>query len=113
MVLLLIVVDGNNPGLAGSIERILTSGQQSTAREGACLLAELVTHAEGRIIIMPGGGISAANVSDLVRSTGVTEVHWSGMKLKPSSMKFRNEESHMGSSTAGSEYMVPVGDACK
>ena len=33
--------------------------------------------AQGRITILPGGGIDASNVAKLVRETGVTEVHFS------------------------------------
>ena len=56
-------------------ERILTSGGKSTAMEGAYNIARLVSKAASRIKIMPGSGVSEANVADLVRFTGVSEVH--------------------------------------
>jgi len=57
--------------------RILTSGGAPTAPEGAAHIARLVQRAQGRITILPGGGIDATNVAALVRETGVNEVHFS------------------------------------
>jgi copper homeostasis protein len=55
--------------------RILTSGGSTTALDGAEKLAELVVRARGRIGILAGGGVRPANVAEIVRRTGVTEVH--------------------------------------
>jgi copper homeostasis protein len=55
--------------------RVLTSGGKPTAAEGAATIVELVSHAAGRIEIMPGGGIRADNVLQIVRSTGCHQVH--------------------------------------
>ena len=57
--------------------RILTSGGAPTAPEGSAHIARLVQQAQGRITILPGGGIDATNVAALVRETGVSEVHFS------------------------------------
>jgi copper homeostasis protein len=38
----------------GNIQRILTSGQESSALEGIDLIRDLIKKAQGRIIIMPG-----------------------------------------------------------
>ncbi len=58
-------------------ERILTSGGARTATEGAEFIAAMVTRAAGRISIMAGSGVNAGNVAELVRRTGVREVHGS------------------------------------
>lgn len=58
-------------------DRVLTSGGASTAPEGAGQIARYVQQAQGRITILPGGGIDASNVAQLVRETGVQEVHFS------------------------------------
>lgn len=55
--------------------RILTSGQQRSVPEGLQLLVELGAYANGRISIMPGGGITLRNVGEVIRSTGISEVH--------------------------------------
>jgi copper homeostasis protein len=55
--------------------RVMSSGGQPTAREGAAALAELNRHAAGRIEVMPGGGINAENVGENVRLTGCNQVH--------------------------------------
>ncbi len=69
-------------------ERILTSGQQSTAILGAGLIRELVKQAAGRIIIMPGSGVRSSNIADLRRETGAYEFHSSARTNKKSAMDF-------------------------
>lgn len=63
--------------IALGFERVLTSGGALTAQAGAEQLAALVSQADGRIRILAGAGVRASNVADLVRRTGVREVHGS------------------------------------
>lgn len=63
--------------IALGFERVLTSGGALTALAGAEQLAALVRQADGRIRILAGAGVRASNVADLVRRTGVREVHGS------------------------------------
>ena len=57
--------------------RILTSGCQPTAVEGAELLQQLVKQADGRITILAGSGITPENAAALKQKTGVPEIHGS------------------------------------
>lgn len=57
------------------VRRILTSGGAADAASGAANLARLSALARGRIEIMAGGGIRAENVRDLIRASGVQQVH--------------------------------------
>lgn len=72
-------------------ERILTSGQQPTAVQGAALLSELVTKAKDRIIIMPGSGIRPENIAPLVQQTRAKEYHSTAKKTISSKMQFENK----------------------
>jgi len=56
-------------------KRILTSGGAKSALEGAAVLAKLIEAAGGRIIIVPGAGISAANIVEVARQTRAREFH--------------------------------------
>ena len=56
-------------------ERVLTSGGATTAATGAARIADLVAQADGRIVVMAGSGVTAAGAADLLRHTGVTELH--------------------------------------
>lgn len=58
-------------------ERVLTSGGALTALEGAERIAGLVQQAAGRIGILAGCGVSARNAGEIVRRTGVTQIHGS------------------------------------
>jgi copper homeostasis protein len=57
------------------VTRVLTSGSAPTALEGNARLRALVEQSAGRITILAGGGVRAANVRDVVSLTGVSEVH--------------------------------------
>ena len=77
------------------IERILTSGQQATAVEGAGLIRELVQQSAGRVSIMAGSGVSEKNVAELVQLTGVKEVHASLRSKITSRMEFKGADVSM------------------
>ena len=48
---------------------------ESLAPDGATLIAQMVSQAAGRISVMPGCGLTADNVVDVMAITGVQEVH--------------------------------------
>jgi copper homeostasis protein len=58
------------------IGRVLTSGGEATAVEGAESLTRLVEHAAGRIAILAAGGVRPHNAAALIARTGVEEVHF-------------------------------------
>lgn len=72
-------------------ERILTSGQQPTAPQGADLIAQLIEKACGRIIIMPGSGVRENNIAALVRRTKADEYHSTAKTVVKSNMQFKNK----------------------
>lgn len=78
-------------------ERILTSGGEASALKGADILAKLIKQAQGRIIIMPGAGVSSNNISDIIKITGAKEFHASARHAVKSEMQFRNPRLSMGS----------------
>ena len=84
--------------------RILTSGQQSTALEGIPLLTSLVKQADGRIIIMPGCGVNASNAAHILQATGATEIHASASTMMPSLMKFSRSDVYMGAKGADEDH---------
>ncbi|MEU8801662.1 copper homeostasis protein CutC [Spirillospora sp. NPDC048819] len=91
--------------LAGlGIDRVLTSGQDVTALEGAPLIAELVKHAGDRIIVMPGGGITDRNVARVAGATGAREIHFAALSEVPSPAVHRNPYPFMGGELRQPEY---------
>ncbi len=71
-------------------ERILTSGGRPLAMDGAFTIAQLVKQSDSRISIMPGSGVRASNIMELLHQTGVTEFHSSARNLVPSGMEYQN-----------------------
>mgnify|MGYP000177118216 CR=1 FL=1 len=57
--------------------RILTSGTKDTAEAGIPIIRQLVEHAAGAIMILPGGGVTASNIKRILTETGAREVHGS------------------------------------
>lgn len=64
-------------------KRILTSGCQPTAVEGAEMLKRLVEKAAGRITILAGSGVTPENVVALREKTNVPEIHGSCKTTRP------------------------------
>ncbi len=95
------------------VDRVLTSGQQATAWEGVGLIEALVNQAAGRIIVMPGGGINAHNLSALVQQTGVRECHVSGRTRRASQMQYQNHRAYMGGTLRLPEYERKVTDTAR
>ena len=62
-------------------DRILTSGQSDTAEKGLKMLLELKQKANGKISIMPGGGINENNCHIFLKN-GFNEIHLSAKKKK-------------------------------
>jgi copper homeostasis protein len=78
------------------VDRVLTSGQEVSVLEGLDLICELQKLAHGRIIIMPGGGLTPRNIQKIAQISGVSEVHLSARSTVDSKMQFRNSRCFMG-----------------
>ena len=76
--------------------RILTSAGAKTALQGAAKLAELAAAARDRILVLPGAGITASNLAEVVQKTGAVEFHSGlGTVLPYSSRDFAAFESEV------------------
>ncbi len=93
------------------VDRILTSGQEATAVEGLDLLTGLVKHAADRITIIACGNLNERNISRVITSTGVKEVHFTAFSQVASDMSYRNERVFMGGTLRPPEYSRSVTDA--
>ena len=92
------------------IDRVLTTGQESSALEGLDLITDLVQTAADRIIIMPGGG-TERSVQKVVAQTGVKEFHLLGTRSVDSPMRHRNPRVFMGGELRPPEFTRLVTDA--
>ena len=62
------------------VNRVLTSGQETSAVKGIELLKKLRQYCSEKLVILPGGGITIHNVLQF-KNTGFKEVHFSATKL--------------------------------
>ena len=90
--------------IALGIDRVLTSGQEASCLEGLEMIAALQRQAAGRIIVMPGGGLTPQNVLKIVQGTGVNEVHLSARSSVESGMAYRNNRVYMGGTLRPPEF---------
>lgn len=86
-------------------DRILTSGGYDKAIDGIESIAEAVKIAAGRIEIMAGSGVVAANARELA-ATGVDALHFSAKCMVAGGMKYRNPRISMGGSSAVDEFAL-------
>jgi copper homeostasis protein len=61
--------------LALQVDRLLTSGRAKSAVAGAELIGRLARHAGESLTVIAAAGIGADNAAQLVRVTGVKEIH--------------------------------------
>lgn len=57
------------------VARVLSSGGAAVALDGSVTLAAMIERAGRGLTVVAGGGVRATNVVELVRRTGVREVH--------------------------------------
>jgi copper homeostasis protein len=86
------------------VERVLTSGQERTVVEGLDVIIALMKQAAGRIIIVPGGGISERSLPRILAATGAREFHISASETQASVMTYRNPRVAMSRTFGPSEY---------
>ena len=60
-------------------KRVLTSGGEGSAIQNVNTLAALHKQANGRIIILAGGGVRSSHAKELIEKTRVTEIHSSAI----------------------------------
>jgi copper homeostasis protein len=57
------------------VTRVMTSGQEASAYNGAANIAAYIRQAAGRIEILPAGGINRFTVADVIQRTGCDQIH--------------------------------------
>ena len=77
-------------------KRVLTSGGAAKVTEGLAVVSCMVQIAKGRIMVMPGGGITPETIASVAEATGATEFHASLRTARPSPVEFRRQDVHMG-----------------
>ena len=76
---------------SAGVTRVLTSGGARNALLGADDIGSIVEAAGSRLIVVAGGGIREENVAEVVRRSGVREIHVRGTKLRHTTMAPANE----------------------
>lgn len=88
------------------VDRILTSGQQPQALQGAPLLRKLHEQAAGRIILLAGCGVNESNIRQLHELTGIREYHFSARESFKSQMQYSKPDVFMGDPNADEDSLL-------
>lgn len=94
--------------IALGCERVLTSGTQARAIDGADTIRALLAQAAGRIGVMPGAGVDSGNIAALAAATGAREFHASAKRVRPSGMHYPARLADM----AAGEWRTDVAEVC-
>jgi copper homeostasis protein len=93
------------------VTRVMTSGQEATAYNGAANIGSYIRHAGTRIEILPAGGINRFTVADVVSRSGCNQVHASLTTVsKDLSVNARPQVS-FGGNLKPPEHEFPVTDS--
>lgn len=95
------------------IPRVLTSGGECDVWRGSERLRELVARAQGRIVILPGGGVTALRAKELLDYTGAKEIHLSARHTVPSRMQFQRDDIPMGATQITPESDHKIADVAQ
>ena len=97
------------------VDRVLTSGQEASVLEGMPLITELVKRAGERIVVMPGGGITARNVERIVSAAQPREIHFAALQTGPAACDSAATHVFMGGELRPPEYdrVVTSGDTIR
>lgn len=86
------------------VDRVLTSGGAPTALEGAEELARLVGRAGGKLTVVAGGSITAENAAEIVRRSGVREIHLRAAGQVESAMRHRRVDVSLTRAAPAGDY---------
>lgn len=75
-------LDALETAIGLGFDTVLTSGAQMRAIEGLETMRAMVEASAGRIDIMAGGGVNAAQIEQIISATGVNWVHGSCSRLQ-------------------------------
>jgi copper homeostasis protein len=92
------------------IPRVLTSGGERDVWHGISRLHDLVRQAADRITILPGGGVIATRIAELLRETNAKEIHLSARHQIETRMQFRRDDIPMGASHITPESLHKITD---
>ena len=92
------------------VERVLTSGLDTTALEGLPTIVKLVKKAQGSIIVVPGGGINERNLKRILSESGAREYHCSARSSFASCVVYRNSRVHISPSFGPVDFKVKFAD---
>ncbi|HLV01911.1 MAG TPA: copper homeostasis protein CutC [Acidobacteriota bacterium] len=90
------------------ITRVLTSGRAPAAAGGLAEIRRTLEQANGRIEVLPGGGIEVDEVDTILRETGCRQIHLYLSREAPDLSTSANPSIQFGGSLPDDESMYPA-----
>ena len=92
------------------ITRVLTSGQRPNVVEGMDTIKKLIDRADGRIEVLPGGGIATHMLEEVIARTGCSQVHLTAWTTTRDSSTERNPSVTFGGALTPPENSYAIAD---
>ena len=93
------------------VDRVLTSGGETSAMDGSKSIANLVRLSGNRIKIIAAGGVKPGNIRQIAQKTGIREVHAGLRSTIPSPMRFHNNKVSFAYKVPGEYERIIVNEA--
>lgn len=93
------------------VTRVLTSGQEPDALYGVDTIRQMVDFARGEIQILPGAGVHAKNIDQIMEKTGCNQVHVARFRQRTDSSTANNRSIFYGGCLYPPEDRYDVTDA--
>ena len=97
--------------IALGVDRVLTSVGRPAVTDDLGRLQALIERADGRLLVLPGGGVTPDNVTSVAAVPGVSEVHIGASRRVASAMTHRVHDVVMGRAYTPDEYALEEADA--
>lgn len=93
------------------VTRVLTSGQGPACPQAIPTLREMVLYGEGRLEVLPGGGVKLHTMEEIVKGTGCTQIHLSSNRTVTDVSGRNSRGIHLGGAIYPPEDAYDVTDA--
>lgn len=93
------------------VTRVLTSGQEPDVFYGVDTIREMVEFARGKIQILPGAGVHAKNIDQIMEATGCDQVHVARFRQQTDASTANNRSIFYGGSLYPPEDRYDVTDS--
>ena len=89
------------------IDRVMTSGRMASSADGIPAIRQLQSDFEGRLVVLPAGGVNASNAVQIVEQGGVSQLHGTFSRGNPTDFQGISDEIQSAISALATRFHHP------